>query len=97
MDHDARIEKINDSYVVRIGAYQVKNKALSLLKQLKLTYTDAFIIKYVIDKRQIVKGMIRLINKKGKKRSLSIIVKSQGKTSGTPDTNARSRPHIDNG
>ena len=51
-DHqEVRIEKINNAYFVRIGAYQTKNKALSLLKQLKMTYTDAFLIKYAVDKR----------------------------------------------
>jgi TolA-binding protein len=54
--HEVRIEKINNAYFVRIGAYQVKNKALSLLKQLKMTYTDAFLIKYAVDKRQIMQG-----------------------------------------
>ncbi len=53
---DVRIEKINDAYVVRIGAYQTKSKAISLLKQLRMTYTDAFLIKYVIDKKQIIQG-----------------------------------------
>jgi TolA-binding protein len=67
MDHDARIEKINDTYVVRIGAYRMKTKALSLLKQLKLTYTDAFIVKYIIDKRQIVQGDYPTDQQKGKK------------------------------
>jgi tetratricopeptide (TPR) repeat protein len=52
--YDVRIEKINDAYVVRIGAYQTKTKVLSLLKQLKVTNTDAFLIKYAIDKQQIV-------------------------------------------
>lgn len=54
--HDVRIEKINDAYVVRIGAYQTKTKALSLLKQLKMTYTDAFLIKYIVDKQQTMLG-----------------------------------------
>lgn len=52
---DVRIEKINDSYVVRIGAYQAKTKALSLLNQLIITHTDAFLIRYVIDEQKIIK------------------------------------------
>lgn len=56
-DHqESRIEKINDAYFVRIGAYQTKTKALALLKQLKTTYPDAFLIKYIVDKQSIVLG-----------------------------------------
>ncbi|MCL5807261.1 MAG: tetratricopeptide repeat protein [Deltaproteobacteria bacterium] len=56
-DHqDVRIEKINDAFVVRVGIHQTKTKALSLLKQLKQTHTDAFLIKYDIEKRNIVQG-----------------------------------------
>jgi tetratricopeptide (TPR) repeat protein len=54
--HEVRIEKINNAYFVRIGAYQAKTKALSSLKQLKMTYTDAFLIKYTVDTQQIRKG-----------------------------------------
>ena len=53
---EVRIEKRNDAYFVRIGSYQEKTKALALLKQLKMTHPDAFLIKYTVDKRQIVKG-----------------------------------------
>jgi tetratricopeptide (TPR) repeat protein len=67
-DHQgARIEKINDAYFVRIGAYQTKTKALSLLKQLKMTYTDAFLIKYVIDKHFITQGNYFTYQPKAKK------------------------------
>ena len=67
-DHqDVRIEKINDAYYVRIGAYQTKTKALSLLKQLKMTHTDAFLIKYVIDKQRIVQGNHPTDQQKAKK------------------------------
>jgi TolA-binding protein len=56
-DHyEVRIEKINNAYFVRIGAYQAKTKALSLLKQLKMTYSDAFLIKYDVDRQQIMPG-----------------------------------------
>jgi TolA-binding protein len=53
---DVRIEKRNDAYFIRIGSYQEKTKALALLKQLKMTHPDAFLIKYVVEKRQIVQG-----------------------------------------
>lgn len=52
---DARIEKKNEIYFVRIGSYQKKTEALSLLKQLKTTYSDAFLIKCVMDKKRIVR------------------------------------------
>ena len=53
---DVRIEKRNDAYFVRIGSYQEKAKALALLKQLKMTHPDAFLIKYAVEKQQIVQG-----------------------------------------
>ena len=67
-DHqDVRIEKRNDAYFVRIGAYQMKTKALSLLKQLKMTYADAFLIKYTIDKQQIMQGIYPTDQQKAEK------------------------------
>ena len=65
--HDVRIEKINDAYFVRIGAYQTKTKALSLLKQLKMTHKDAFLIKYTVDKQQIMQGNQLTDQQKAKK------------------------------
>ena len=65
--HEVRIEKINNAYFVRIGAYQSKTKALSLLKQLKMTYIDAFLIKYAINKQQIMQGNDLTDQQKAKK------------------------------
>jgi tetratricopeptide (TPR) repeat protein len=64
---DIRIEKRNDAYYVRIGSYQEKAKALALLKQIKMTHPDAFLIKYAVDKRQIVRGNQASDQQKGQK------------------------------
>ena len=75
---DVRIEKRNDAYFVRIGSYQEKTKALALLKQLKMTHPDAFLIKYAVDKRQIVQGNQASDQRKAQK-VLSSGNKSHGK------------------
>lgn|GEM_PF-2173057 len=54
--HDVRIEQIKDAYTVRIGTYRTKTNALSSLKQLKMMQKDAFLIKYDIDKQEVIKG-----------------------------------------
>jgi len=53
---NARIEKINDAFVVRIGTYRSRVKAVSVLKQFKKTYPDAFIKSCVGNSRSIARG-----------------------------------------
>ena len=63
---NARIEKINDAFVVRVGAYRNRVKAVSLLKQFKKRYPDAFIKSYVRNSKPIARRKILAGQKKVK-------------------------------
>jgi len=64
---DARIEKINNTYAVRVGAHRNRVKADRLLKELKNTYSDAFVKTYTIDSKAIVRKNMLAGQKKEKK------------------------------
>ena len=86
---------MNDAYVVRIGAYQTKTKALSLLRQLKMTYKDAFLIKYTIDKQQIMQGSQLADPQKAKKTPNLPSTSRMAKRSDIPKRISEPHPHFD--
>jgi tetratricopeptide (TPR) repeat protein len=53
---NARIEKINNAYAVRMGAYQNREEALSLFKELKQIHADALIIHCFIEENRIMQA-----------------------------------------
>ena len=53
---NTRVEKINQCYAVRIGAYRDRSQADSLLNRLKKTYPDAFIKICTKNNSSIVRG-----------------------------------------
>jgi TolA-binding protein len=53
---NARIEKINNAYAVRMGAYQNRDGALSLFKELKQIHADALIIHCFIENNRIMQA-----------------------------------------
>ena len=60
----ARIEKIDNAYVVRIGASQNRVKAVSLLKQIKSRYPGAYTRTCIKDSNRIIRGNILVHQKK---------------------------------
>lgn len=53
---NVRLEKISNTYKIRVGLFRSSDESLPLLKQLKKTYPGAFVKKSIIDKSQIVKA-----------------------------------------
>jgi len=60
----ARIEKIDNAYVVRIGASQNRVKSVSLLKQIKSRYPGAYTRTCIKDSNRIIRGNILVHQKK---------------------------------
>ncbi len=62
--HPVRIERINNAFLVRVGAYSSKASALASLKLLKSVYPDAFIVKYLINHQLIVQESAQIVHPK---------------------------------